>query len=112
MSVLEFIALALLILTTLLIGALLWYLGSLPGRIAKERRHPYEQAIAVGGWATLTLGGIGWPFVLMWAYASLPQGISSTQPTSPDGELGKEIDSLKTQVESLSQQVRAQGGTK
>jgi len=111
-SVLDIIALLLLVMIGLLIGALLWYLGGLPGRVAKERNHPNEQAVAVGGWATLILGGIGWPFVLMWAYTSLQQGISSAQPTSQEGDLRKEIDSLKTQVESLSRQVRAQEGTK
>lgn len=48
---------------------LLVFLGSWPGRAARERNHPYAEAISIGGWVTLIFGGVGWPFVLIWAYA-------------------------------------------
>ena len=112
MSVLDIIALLLLVMITLLIGVLFWYLGGLPGRVAKERHHPNEQAVAVGGWATLILGGIGWPFVLMWAYASLQHSDSEERSASQSEELRKEINSLHTQIESLTKQVQSQGGAK
>lgn len=109
MSVLDFIALLLLVTITLLIGALFWYLGGLPGRVAKKRNHPYEQAIAVGGWSTLILGGVAWPFVLMWAYASLRSGNSELQSKGQEGELCNDIVSLRAQVERLTKQIQSHG---
>lgn len=46
-----------------------FFLGGWPGRVAKRLNHPYREAISVGGWVTLVAGGVGWPFVLIWAYA-------------------------------------------
>jgi len=58
-----------LILTVALTLYLLWFLGSLPGRVAAERGHPKVDAIKIGGWATMVFGIVGWPWVLMWAYS-------------------------------------------
>ena len=38
--------------------AVVLFIGSLPGRIAKKREHPYAEAISVGGWVTMLAGGI------------------------------------------------------
>ena len=43
-------------------------IGSLPGIVASKRNHPYADAIMVGGWATLLVGVVLWPIVLMWAF--------------------------------------------
>ena len=61
--------LAVLILSIGLALYVLWFLGGMPGRVAAERNHPKADAIRVGGWATLIFGIVGWPWVLMWAYA-------------------------------------------
>lgn len=45
------------------------FLGGWPGRVARRLDHPYADAISVGGWVTLVFGGVGWPFILIWAYA-------------------------------------------
>ena len=47
-------------------------LGMLPGHIARQRQHPWAQAVAVGGWATLIFGFVFWPLVLIWAYVDVP----------------------------------------
>ena len=47
-------------------------LGMAPGRIARRRGHPWAQAVAMGGWATLIFGFVFWPLVLIWAYVDLP----------------------------------------
>jgi hypothetical protein len=47
-------------------------LGIMPGRIARRRGHPWAQAVAVGGWATLVCGFVFWPLVLIWAYVDVP----------------------------------------
>ena len=58
-----------LIITIALALYVVWFVGGMPGRIAAERGHPKADAIRVGGWATLIFGIVGWPWVLMWAYA-------------------------------------------
>lgn len=50
------------------------FLGLLPGKVAEERNHPYRQAIAVGSWFALVLGGVLWVVLLVWAYATPEPG--------------------------------------
>lgn len=45
-------------------------LGILPGKIAAERNHPYQEAIRIGSWVALLAGGVLWPLLLIWAYAT------------------------------------------
>jgi len=47
-------------------------LGMMPGHIARKRNHPWAEAVAVGGWATLIFGFLLWPLVLIWAYVDTP----------------------------------------
>lgn len=47
--------------------------GSLPGHIARTRRHPQEQAVRMAGWITLFLALPLWPVVLIWAYVDWPR---------------------------------------
>lgn len=82
MTVLDWIAIALLVFIGALAIAVLVFLGGWPGRVARLRRHPYETAITVGGWVTLLTGGVFYPLVLVWAYA----GGHPTQPP-PDEEV-------------------------
>ena len=62
---------ALFVLGVLLITAIvvIGVLGALPGQIARKRRHPQADAIAVGGWLGLLFGGVLWPVMMIWAYA-------------------------------------------
>ncbi len=53
---------AALALTLFLMGLALYFvffIGSMPGRVAAERNHPKAEAIKIGGWATLILGCCG-----------------------------------------------------
>ena len=36
-------------------------MAMLPGMIAKERKHPWAQAVTVAGWVTLLFGFVLWP---------------------------------------------------
>jgi uncharacterized BrkB/YihY/UPF0761 family membrane protein len=54
-------------------------LGTMPGRIAKKRGHPWPEAVTVGSWATLICGFVFWPLVLIWAYVDVP----ARRETSP-----------------------------
>ncbi|MEJ2846512.1 DUF3302 domain-containing protein [Bosea sp. CCNWLW174] len=47
-------------------------LGMLPGRIARQRGHPWPEAVAAGSWAALLFGFVFWPLVLIWAYVDAP----------------------------------------
>lgn len=48
--------------------AIFVFLGSLPKKIADKHNHPQAAAINAASWLGLILGGIGWPFALVWAY--------------------------------------------
>lgn len=64
--------------------AIIVFLGSWPGRVAKRLNHPYQEAITVGGWVTLIAGGVAWPFILIWAYAAPEQ--SPTAINAPNNK--------------------------
>jgi len=52
-----------------LILLLIYLLGSLPGQIARHRRHPQAEAIRLCGWLGLLLtGGLGWVVAMVWAH--------------------------------------------
>ena len=108
MDALSIFALLILIMIAVLIGAAIWFLGSLPGKVAVERNHPYATAIQVGGWATLFLGVVFWPLVLMWAYSA--SNASPTASAEPHEEWKSELSQLKTRVEALAAQVQKPGG--
>jgi prepilin signal peptidase PulO-like enzyme (type II secretory pathway) len=60
--------------TMILCGlGLLAFLGIWPGRVAKQRQHPYVDAITIGSWVTLLAMGVLWPLILIWAYATPAQ---------------------------------------
>ena len=65
-------------------------IGSLPGIVASKRNHPYADAIMVGGWATLLVGVVLWPIVLMWAFCPdlIPNSkrIQMSTDTAAEGE--------------------------
>jgi hypothetical protein len=52
--------------------AVIVIMAMLAGMIAKERKHPWAQAVSVAGWVTLFLGFVLWPVVLVWAYVDVP----------------------------------------
>lgn len=43
-------------------------LGSLPGKIARDRGHPQADAIYVLGWIGIITLGMAWLIALVWAY--------------------------------------------
>ena len=52
--------------------AMIFIAGSLPGRIARSRGHPWAQAVGMAGWITLFFGFALWPLALIWAYVDAP----------------------------------------
>lgn len=52
--------------------AIIVALGMLPGHIARKRKHPWAEGVAIGGWVTLIFGFVFWPLVMIWAYVDTP----------------------------------------
>ena len=46
------------------VGALVWDVGSLPGKIARSRTHPQADAVEVCGWLGILTLGLAWPVAL------------------------------------------------
>jgi len=55
-------------------------LGMAPGYFAKQRNHPWAQAVAVAGWVTLICGFVLWPIALIWAFVDIPAAERSEAP--------------------------------
>lgn len=107
MGFLDYFALFVILLIVFLIGFLVWMLGGLPGRVAESNNHPYARAISFGGWATLFLGVVAWPFVAMWAYAP---GLIARSGDAANGDVKDEIDQLKLQIKKLQSDVPTDEG--
>ena len=67
---LEFFALAVLIVLLLAAVAVWALLGMLPGKIARQRKHPQAEAITVCGWWGVLTMGILCPLAFIWAYTN------------------------------------------
>jgi len=73
MSILDIFAFVVLITLAATGIAIFVALGILPGNVARKRGHPWAEAVAVGGWATLIFGLVFWPLVMIWAYVDVPR---------------------------------------
>lgn len=102
MDVLSYVALGMLILLIALACFFVWFLGGLPGRVAAARNHPYATSIQVGGWASLFLGIVTWPLILMWACAGSNSGDPESEAAGIESDLRNEVTALRLQVEKLS----------
>ena len=69
MTALDYAAWFVLALLAMIIVGVVYFIGNLPGSVAKKRNHPNVDAIVMGSWATLLFGVVLWPLVLMWAYS-------------------------------------------
>jgi hypothetical protein len=83
-------------------AAVIVALGSLPGKIARKRGHPWPEAVNVASWIGLATG-IFWPIAFIWAYLPVPAsgGSASTGETGPDADLN----SLQAKLASLEETV-------
>jgi hypothetical protein len=82
---LDFAAILLLLLMLAIVVAIFIAAGMWPGLVAFRRKHPYAEAIQIGGWITLICGGIFWPAVLIWAYAGGSEPPSAKQSSNIEG---------------------------
>ena len=78
-------------------------IGSLPGKIAVKRGHPWPDAVNVASWIGLATG-VFWPIALIWAFLPLPACTSSSDASQPDSdttELAGRIAALEATIEKL-----------
>jgi hypothetical protein len=64
---LDYLALAMLLMSLTLVFYGFIYIHDLPHKIAKEREHPHEEAIHVACWLSLLTLHAMWPIVFIWA---------------------------------------------
>lgn len=72
MAFIDIFAWIVLVVVIAILAAIVIALGIMPGHIARTRGHPWAEAVAVGSWATLLLGFVFWPLILVWAYVDVP----------------------------------------
>ena len=82
-----------LIVIVVIIAAAIWIvvtLGSLPGKIARERDHYQAEAINILGWIGILTLGISWFVASVWAY---------TKPFNAEAaELKQRVDELEAKL--------------
>ena len=67
---LDYFALAILVILVTA-GVAIWvFLGVMPGRIARDRKHPQADAISVCGWWGVLTMGLLMPLAYIWAYSN------------------------------------------
>ena len=79
---------ALVVIVILIVAALaiVVLLGSMPGRIARDRNHPQADAIRVCGWWGVLTMGLLLPLAYIWAYTN-PRWRDDPRPdTNPTDE--------------------------
>jgi hypothetical protein len=101
---LEYAALALLIVMVIFIIYLVIYIHDIPYEIAKKRDHPHQDAIHIAGWVSLFLLHTIWPLLWIWAYLYKPGEKFLQMEVTGAGseEQGKRIEQLEGQVNALS----------
>lgn len=73
MAFIDIFAWIVFILLVAIILAVFIALGMLPGRVARQRGHPWAEAVSIGGGVTLIFGFVFWPLVMIWAYVDVPE---------------------------------------
>jgi hypothetical protein len=97
---LHWLTLGILFVMPVLVGLVAYKLGSLPGEIARARKHPQAEAISICGWmgiVTLVL----WPVAMVWAHL-VPAG------TATGGDLSEaEVQSTIGKLQLASRRLAA-----
>jgi hypothetical protein len=94
---------ALFVIVFLIIGlaAQIVFLGSLPGKIASKRNHPYADGVNAASWIGLATG-VFWPVAFIWAFCPpASRGGSAAAGSSDDQTVASDVEKLQQQVTSL-----------
>ena len=100
---LDYVALGVIILLMIGATAAIVVAGSLPGRIATKRNHPWPAAVNVASWIGLATGVL-WPLALIWAFLPVPnprnEAVVADGPRSTD-----DLATLRQQIAELTSTV-------
>jgi hypothetical protein len=118
MNALDLIALLSIPLAIIMAAAGIVFLGSLPGKIARKRNHPWPDAVNAASWIGLVTG-VFWPFALIWAFLPVPRfdGKPDAEPgaaaTASDEAAGlrERLEALEAELAQLKGQDKAAEGT-
>lgn len=72
MGALGVVALVIIFVIIILIAMVIVALGTLPGKIARKRGHPYPDAVNAASWIGLATG-VFWPVAFIWAFLPVPE---------------------------------------
>lgn len=109
MDSLSIVALLFIPVMVVMIAALIVFLGTLPGKIARKREHPWSDAVNAASWIGLVTGVL-WPFAFVWAFLPLPRAASNTitadQPADEkDNGGGEDNESLQEKIDALEEEL-------
>lgn len=101
MNALDLIALLFIPIMIVFAAAGIVFLGSLPGKIARGRNHPWPDAVNAASWIGLATGVL-WPFAFVWAFLPLPGKSDGAGAVSGENaDLQAKIDSLESELAQL-----------
>jgi hypothetical protein len=106
LDVLTFIVFGILIAAAIFVVA---KLGSLPGKLARQRGHPQADAINVAGWLGLFTAGVIWVIAMIWAFTKPPRraaagaGAVGTD-SDPGAGLQVRVAVLEAEIERLKRE--------
>lgn len=82
----------------ILVGFLIYKLGSLPGSLARSRMHPQAEAIGICGWmGVITI--VLWPIAMVWAYLVPDKREAGAAPAGSDQA------ALATKIRQVTQRI-------
>ena len=105
---LDYIALALLLLSVVAIFYIFIYIHDIPARIAHNRNHPHEEAIHYACWLSLFTLHAMWPIVFIWAVSHKKDGPPLTIPGTAT-DLQTEVAQLKSRLAALESKISTEG---
>jgi hypothetical protein len=103
--VLDYVALGVIVFLMIGVTASIVVIGSIPGKIANQRNHPWPAAVNTASWIGLATGVL-WPLALVWAYLPVPRADGGTATDSPQAtddvqKLQQQLSDLESTVASL-----------
>jgi hypothetical protein len=101
--VLDYVALGVIFFILVLVTVAIVLIGSLPGKIAVKRGHPWPDAVNVASWIGLATG-VFWPIAFIWAFLPLPARSGSSDASGSTGDTTKledRIAALEAKIEKL-----------
>lgn len=105
---LDYVALGVIFFLLVLITAAIVFIGSIPGEIARQRNHPWREAVNAASWIGLATG-VFWPVAFIWAFLPVPQRLNQgTEAATEHGADTKDLENRVADLEATVQSLRAQ----